>query len=174
MAESLHFDVSHDEATVAPPFAHDLDASARMRDLRLRIRGTHGIVAVEPQVLAHERRRVNRRDHLVAVALDREQRHVHLVRQRRDARAIGDRFDVLLRASRKDAHGRHAGFRRAARDARVYGHRRHEARKSHAEDGRHGASRRHACDVHALAVDAIAASHRTDLRGNDGGFAVAA
>ena len=110
-------------------------------------RRTRRIVAVEREVLAHERGGMRRRDDLVAVAVYCEQRHANLVRHRRFAHGRRDRFDVLLRSALQHADRSHAGFRRAARDARVHRDGADETREAHTEDRRERASRRHARDV---------------------------
>ncbi len=172
----LDLDVAHDEPTVAPPFADDFHAAVqRCARIRACASGrTRRIVAVEREVLAHERNGIAqaRRPRRGRRALRAAARAISCgIAASRTATAIastscsGPRFSTLIAVMR--------GRRRAARDARMHGDRRDETRKAHAEDGRERAARRHARDEDALAIDAIRAAHAADLRRDDGRFAVA-
>ena len=106
VVEAVDADVAHDKPRSHHPVARGHDASFGGRLARLAVgvrqrrigngRCRHRDVAVQREILPHERDGVARRDDVVVLAVDREQRHGQRLVGRFEARLARERDDVRL------------------------------------------------------------------------------
>ncbi len=133
-----------------------------------------GRMRVEAQVLIDDADGVDRRDDVVAIALDGQQRNRQDRGVSRGARLVGDARDVIVGAVRHDGQRRPRRRRRAAGQARMHENAADESRIAQSQHRRECAAGGQAGDPDALALGAVRAPHRDDLRRDDRRLAAAA